>query len=163
MLFFLVQVFIYTFGCGRCQRVNPGWGFTLHFVLFFCLKGTNTELILVPSIVNGTKGQPLYVAVENNFTEERVQFQGTWFQISPEHNHLVTFDNNRVIHSMLLKDTVERITPPNISLHFTCLDEADEGDYQLKINIIHTGQNKSETVTKTVKITVNGKDVYFFL
>ncbi|KAM9494055.1 HEPACAM family member 2 [Clarias gariepinus] len=119
------------------------------------VSGTNTELILVPSIVNGTKGQPLYVAVENNFTEERVQFQGTWFQISPEHNHLVTFDNNRVIHSMLLKDTVERITPPNISLHFTCLDEADEGDYQLKINIIHTGQNKSETVTKTVKITVN--------
>ncbi|KAF5899140.1 hepacam family member 2, partial [Clarias magur] len=118
-------------------------------------EGTNTERISVPSVVNGIKGQPLYVAVEKHFAEEGVQFQGTWFQIRPEHNHLVTFDNNRVIHSMLLKDTVERITPPNISLNFTCLDEADEGDYQLKVNIIHIGQNKSETVTKIVKITVD--------
>ncbi|KAB5530831.1 hypothetical protein PHYPO_G00133870 [Pangasianodon hypophthalmus] len=120
------------------------------------ISGTNTEeLISVPSVVDGIMGKPLYVAVEKKFSEEGVQFQGTWFQISPKPIHLVTFDNNRAIHDMVLKKTLERITPPNISLNFTCLDEADEGDYQLKINIIHTGHNESETVTKNVRITVN--------
>lgn len=125
----------------------------------FCLKGAHfTELISVPSVVNGIKGKPLYVAVEKHFQEDGVQFQGTWFQISPKHIHLVTFEQDRVIHSMLLKETVKRITPPNISLNFTCLDEADEGNYQLTINIIHSGQNTSETVIKDVSITVDGKN-----
>ncbi|XP_060753040.1 HEPACAM family member 2 [Tachysurus vachellii] len=119
------------------------------------ISGANAELISVPSIVNGIKGKPLYVTVEKHFNEEEAQFQGTWFQISPNPSHLVTFDNSKVIHDMVLKETLERIIPPNISLNFTSLNEADEGDYQLKINIILNGQKESETVIKHVKITVN--------
>ncbi|KAK2836398.1 hypothetical protein Q7C36_014267 [Tachysurus vachellii] len=119
------------------------------------ISGANAELISVPSVVNGIKGKPLYVTVEKHFNEEEAQFQGTWFQISPNPSHLVTFDNSKVIHDMVLKETLERIIPPNISLNFTSLNEADEGDYQLKINIILNGQKESETVIKHVKITVN--------
>lgn len=158
MLFFLVEVLIYTCRCGYCQHNNLGWGFTHMTCFCFSLKGANTELISVPSVVNGIKGKPLYVAVETKFNEEGVRFQGTWFQLSPKFIHLVTFNNNGAIHNMLLKETVERITPPIIALNFTSLDEADEGDYQLMINIIHIRQNKSETVTKNVRITVNGKN-----
>ncbi|XP_060798740.1 HEPACAM family member 2 isoform X2 [Neoarius graeffei] len=119
------------------------------------ISGANRELISVPSVVHGIKGKPLSIAVETKFDEEGVQFQGTWFQLSPKSNHLVTFDKNRAIHNMLLKETVVRITPPIVSLNFTSLEDADEGDYQLTINIIHTRHNKSETVTKNVRITVN--------
>lgn len=133
-----------------------------HMTCFcFSPKGAHfTELISVPSVVNGIKGEPLYVPVGKKFNEDGVQFQGTWYQISPKSTHLVTFDNNVVIHSMVLKETVERITPPNISLKFTCLEEADEGDYQLTIHITHTDHNESETVIKNVRITVNGKNGY---
>lgn len=130
----------------------------------FCLKGAHfAELISVPSVVNGIKGKPLYVAVEKKFNEDGVRFQGTWYQISPKSTHLVTFENSMVIHSMLLKETVKRITPPNISLNFTCLEETDEGDYQLTIHITHTDHNESETVIKNVRITVNGKNGFSFL
>lgn len=154
----LVQVFIYTCRCGRCQHNNLGWGFRHMTCFCFCVKGANPELISLPSVVNGIRGKPLYVAVEKNFNEEGAQFQGTWFQLSPNPSHLVTFDNSKVIHDMVLRETLEHITPPNISLNFTSLDEADEGDYQLKINIILNGQTESETVIKNVKITVNGKN-----
>ncbi|KAF4073855.1 hypothetical protein AMELA_G00247980 [Ameiurus melas] len=119
------------------------------------ISGTNTELISVPSVVNGIVGKPLYVAVEKHFTEKGVQFQGSWFQMSPKRILMVMFDNNGVIHNMRLKETVTRITPANISLSFTCLDEADDGDYQLEFNIVHTGHNESETIIRNVRITVN--------
>ncbi|KAF7691330.1 HEPACAM family member 2 [Silurus meridionalis] len=119
------------------------------------ISGANTELVSVPSAVDGVLGKSLYIPVENKFNEDEVQFQGTWFQISPELIHLVTFDNNRAIHDLVLKKTVEHITPPNISLNFTRLDEADEGDYKLTIHINRNGVNKSDTVTKNVRITVN--------
>lgn len=157
-MFFLVQVCNNTCRCGHCQHNNLGWGFTHMTCFCFCLKGANTELISVPSVVNGIIGKPLYVAVEKHFTEEGVQFQGSWFQMSPKRILMVMFDNNGVIHNMRLKETVTRITPANISLSFTCLDEADDGDYQLEFNIFHTGHNESETIIRNVRITVNGKN-----
>ncbi|KAK1805056.1 hypothetical protein P4O66_019409, partial [Electrophorus voltai] len=124
------------------------------FPFFFCLKGTNTELIRVKPIVHGTKGEPLHLPVEIDFGVTGVQFQGTWYQTSPRLTHLVTFDNNRSIPNLLLKDTLV-LSLPNISLSFKRLDESAEGDYQLSINIFFPGQNKSVTVTKTISITVN--------
>lgn len=112
----------------------------------------------MPSVKNGIKGKPLCVEVEKHFNEDGVRYQGTWFQLRPKYDHLATFEQNSVIHSLLLKETVQRIVPPNISLNITCLDETDEGVYQLTITIIHPGQNTSKTVTKTVRITVDGKN-----
>lgn len=125
----------------------------------FCLEGAHfTELISVPPVVNGIKGKPLTVAVEKKMNEDGVQFQGTWYQISPKFTHMLTFENKGVIHSMLLKGTVKRITPPDISLTFISLDEEDEGDYRLTIHFLHTDRNESETVIKNVRITVNGEN-----
>uniref|UniRef100_A0A4W4H524 Ig-like domain-containing protein n=1 Tax=Electrophorus electricus TaxID=8005 RepID=A0A4W4H524_ELEEL len=118
------------------------------------ISGTNTELIRVKPIVHGTKGEPLHLPVEIDFGVTGVQFQGTWYQTSPRLTHLVTFDNNRSIPNLLLKDTLV-LSLPNISLSFKRLDESAEGDYQLSINIFFPGQNKSVTVTKTISITVN--------
>ncbi|XP_062842143.1 HEPACAM family member 2 [Trichomycterus rosablanca] len=117
--------------------------------------GANTELIWVHPVAHGIKGKPLHLAVETHFSLEGVRFQGTWFQISPKHTHLVTFDNGSAIPNMLLKDVLEPITPPNISLSFKRLDEEAEGEYQLKINIFRPGQKEPLTVTKNVMITVN--------
>lgn len=129
-------------------------------LIFLYIKEANTELIWVLPVAHGIKGKPLHLAVET-FDLEGVRFQGTWFQISPKHTHLVTFDNGSVIPNMLLKNILEPITLPDISLSFKRLEEEAEGEYQLKINIFRPGQKEPLTVTKNVTITVNGENNFF--
>ncbi|XP_017548331.1 HEPACAM family member 2 [Pygocentrus nattereri] len=118
------------------------------------MSGANTELISVPLVMHGTKGKSLHIPVETHFGMNQVEFQGTWSQISPKENHLVTFENSKAIPNLQLKDTlIFNLT--SISLTFKQLDEAAEGEYQLQINIIFPGQDKLESVIKTVSITVN--------
>ncbi|XP_066531137.1 HEPACAM family member 2 [Hoplias malabaricus] len=114
----------------------------------------NTELISMPSVLHGIKGQSLHVPVNSQFAVNDVVHQGSWFQIHPKHKSLVTFENSNSISNLQLKDKLV-FSPTTLSLTFKHLEAEAEGEYQLNVYILFTGQDTPENITKTLRITVN--------
>uniref|UniRef100_A0A3B1IQG8 HEPACAM family member 2 n=1 Tax=Astyanax mexicanus TaxID=7994 RepID=A0A3B1IQG8_ASTMX len=117
------------------------------------MSGADMELITVPSVVYGIKGESLSIPVETRFDVKAVKFQVFWYE-NRTGALLVGYENGRKAMTNLQLEDTFIFSPHNLSLTFNQLDLATEDNYRLEI--IFSGKDKKpEKLTRTVRLIVN--------
>lgn len=105
------------------------------------------------------EGRPLVMSVETRFPLDEAEIQGTWSHTSPRgvRATLVTFNKESAITDMTYREQLI-FREPNVSLIIRKLRLADEGDYQLNLNIeFHNNTGLVIKEERTVHVTVDGE------
>lgn len=142
--------------------VNPS--LTRNITVSLSPSSANTdatsEFIHIPSLVHhAIEGRPLVVSVETRFPLDEAEIQGTWSHASPSgvRATLVTFNKESAITDMTYRERLI-FREPNVSLIIRKLRPADEGDYQLNLNIeFHNNTGLVIKEERTVHVTVDGE------
>lgn len=99
------------------------------------------------------------MSVETRFPLDEAEIQGTWSHASPSgvRATLVTFNKESAITDMTYRERLI-FREPNVSLIIRKLRPADEGDYQLNLNIeFHNNTGLVIKEERTVHVTVDGE------
>uniref|UniRef100_A0A8C6UVN3 HEPACAM family member 2 n=1 Tax=Neogobius melanostomus TaxID=47308 RepID=A0A8C6UVN3_9GOBI len=133
------------------------WRVTLVFLLVMFTEGCC--YIHSPSVLLArAKGQSVLLSVSTLFPLEQVELQGTW-SLTPTTSRgskttLVSFTKESTIIDMLYRRRLRFIQPLSLQIHN--LSQADEGFYQLKVNLeFHNQTGRVLRVERTVQVTVD--------
>ncbi|XP_037329950.2 HEPACAM family member 2 [Pungitius pungitius] len=126
--------------------------------ILFTLTDVSPDFIHVPSSIHhGIEGESALLAVETRFRLDDVDIQGTWSHTGANGTTttLMTFTKDINIPDMAYRGRL-LFRKPNVSLLIHELQQADEGDYHLKLNIaFHNKKGLFIKEERTVHVTVD--------
>lgn len=133
------------------------WTVTLVFT-FLALKDVCCYIHSPSALLARAKGQSVLLSVNTLFPLEQVELQGTWSHTPTStggsKTTLISFTKESTITDMLYRHRLHFIQPLSLQIHNLSL--ADEGFYQLKVNLeFHNQTGRVLKVEKTVRVTVD--------